>query len=91
MQNNYNEWTSIGQQWQNNEINCIVVTSNAILDKTIALMNTVAAPWKFTCLWVVASERIKQSAEQHGILKVVNANGANNEAISTAIRQYGMN
>ena len=88
------QWRSFskdtGQQWQNNEINCIVVTSNAILDKTIALMNTVAAPWKFTCLWVVASERNQRNALKLGIVKVVNENGANDEAITTAIRQYGM-
>ena len=79
------------QHWQKNEINCIVITSNAILDKTLALMNTLAKQWQRTCLWVVASERIAQRAKKYGILKIVNANGANNTAISTAIRQYGNN
>jgi hypothetical protein len=39
---------------------------------------------------VVASQRIKVRAVELGLVNVVNANGANDEAITAAIRQYGM-
>jgi uroporphyrinogen-III synthase len=56
----------------------------------MVLMNTTKAQWKSTCLWVVASQRIKVRAIELGLVNVVNANGANDEAITAAIRQYGM-
>ncbi len=80
----------IAQKWKKNKINCIVVTSSAILEQVMVLIKTVKAQWKSTCLWVVASQRIKTRALELGILNVVNANGANDEAITAAIRQYGM-
>jgi uroporphyrinogen-III synthase len=80
----------IAQKWQKNKINCIVVTSSAILEQVMVLMNTTKAQWKSTCLWVVASQRIKVRAIELGLVNVVNANGANDEAITAAIRQYGM-
>jgi len=82
--------TEIAQQWQINEINCIVITSNAILERVIALIENSASYWQSTCLWIVASERIKKHAIKLGLTCVISANGANDEAILTAIRQYGI-
>jgi len=82
--------TEIAQQWQNNEINCIVVTSNAILERVLVLINNSTSYWKKSCLWIVASDRIKDHANNLGLSRVINANGANDDAIITAIRQYGI-
>jgi len=82
--------TEIAQQWQINEINCIVITSNAILERVIALIENSASYWQSTCLWVVASERIKKHAIKLGLTCVISANGANDDAILTAIRLYGI-
>ena len=82
--------TEMAQQWQKDEINCIVVTSNAILERVLALINNSTSYWKNTCLWIVASNRIKNHAIELGLSHVVNANGANDDAIITAIRQYGI-
>jgi len=79
------------QQWQNNAINCIVVTSNALLDNLAKLIKDSAGYWKNDCLWIVASQRIANNATQLGLNHVINANGASDEAIMTAISltEYG--
>ena len=78
-------------EWKNKQINCIVVTSNALLDNIVRLINNSDDDWKNTCLWIVASERIAERAKQLGLLNVVNANGANDQAIMGAINNHGKN
>lgn len=82
--------TEIAQRWQKEEINCIVITSNAILERVLSLIGNSAAYWQSSCLWIVASERIKDRAIALGLSRVVNANGASDKAIITAIRQHGI-
>ena len=77
------------QEWKNKQINCIVVTSNALLESIIGLINSADSDWKNTCLWIVASERIARRAKQLGLLNIVNANGANDQAIISAINNHG--
>ncbi|MFT5296549.1 MAG: uroporphyrinogen-III synthase [Colwellia sp.] len=88
-------WLPLAQnpvpEWKNKQINCIVVTSNALLESIISLINTSDGSWKNTCLWIVASERIAQRAKQLGLLNIVNANGANDQAIMSAINNHGKN
>lgn len=79
----------IAQQWKNEQINCIVTTSNALLDYTLGLLGQLDSYWQETCLWVVASERIAMRAKQAGLAKVINANGASDRAIIAAISQNG--
>jgi uroporphyrinogen-III synthase len=79
------------QQWKKQQINCIVITSNALLESIISLINNSDNDWKNTCLWIVASERIAERAKQLGLLNIVNANGANDQAIISAINIYGKN
>ena len=86
---------NIAQQWQQQQINCIVVTSNDLLKKIVQLIqqnnstpnNTIAQYWQKECLWIVASERIADSAKYFGLENVINANGANELALSGAIKQ----
>lgn len=79
----------IAKQWQALQINCIVVTSNAILDKLVQL--TLAQQqnsyWQSQCIWLVASHRIAESAKQLGIAQVIISDGANDNAISTVLKQ----
>ncbi|MGB1199526.1 MAG: uroporphyrinogen-III synthase [Thalassotalea sp.] len=69
------------QQWHQQEINCIVVTSNAFLKKLVQLIDITDNYWKNTCLWLVVSERIAENATTLGLNNVVNTNGATDQAI----------
>lgn len=71
--------------WQQQQINCILITSNALLEFIVNLLIDSDSYWKEQCLWIVASRRIAKNANAAGIKRVVNANGANTQAIMTAI------
>jgi len=77
--------TTIEQNWRKLKINCIVVTSDAILQSIVQLLNLSDGYWQTTCYWLVASERIAQTAKAIGLNHVINTNGANDNAISDAI------
>ncbi len=86
----------ITQQWFKQQINCIVVTSNAILKKMIHLTlgqqhnnhnQSLTEYWKNQCLWVVASCRIAESAKQLGLTNVITSDGANEKAIIAILKQ----
>jgi len=81
------------KQWQAAKINCIVITSNDLLDKVSTLVNSnphtntgkMDGYWYNECTWLVASERIEQSARALGITKIINCHGASDIAISQAL------
>jgi len=86
----------IVKQWQERQINAIVITSNALLQRIVeiitAFLDTLPSEdkliftrWKNNCLWIVASERIANSAKTLGLMKVINAQGANDKAIINAL------
>ena len=85
--------SDVVQFWRSNNVNCIVITSDALLQSVVQLINLSDSHvdnhsnsyWFTTCCWVVASERIAQNAKSIGLLNVVNANGASDKAISAAI------
>jgi uroporphyrinogen-III synthase len=85
---------NIVKKWQEQQINCIVITSNALLESVVHLLNSAsntdslnqALHLKNSCLWVVASKRIADNAKQLGLTQVINANGANDQAIITSLR-----
>jgi len=86
----------IGKHWFKQKINCIVVTSNAILEKLVQLTfkkheqhNTqlLTEYWRNQCLWVVASQRIANTAKLFGLTRVVISDGASENAIITTLRQ----
>jgi uroporphyrinogen-III synthase len=84
----------IDKQWYQQQINCIVVTSNALLDKlvqltqatNVALENDRTKYWQNTCIWLVASKRIAKQAKQLGLANVIESDGANEKAISTSLQ-----
>lgn len=77
----------ISDQWQNAQINCIVVTSIALLERMAELLNNFAHQdyWHNVGFWVVASHRIALKAQQLGIKQIIIAQGASDQAIITAI------
>ncbi len=83
----------IAQHWHKNNINCIIITSNALLKSVVQLVSTSDECWQNRYIWVVASERIAQKAKEHGLDQVINAHGANDNAIintvSNVIINYG--
>lgn len=84
----------VNKQWFQQQINCIVVTSNALLDKLVELTqatnveikNSITEYWQNDCIWLVASERIANHAKQLGLVNVIQSDGANEQAISTTLQ-----
>jgi|TARA_B110000238_G_C16084984_1_gene421194 uroporphyrinogen-III synthase len=87
---------AIVKQWQAKRINVIVITSNALLQRIVDLIKAfidtlpsdeqlVLSHWQKKCLWVVASARIGESAKALGLINVINAKGANDQAIIKAL------
>lgn len=82
--------TDISQHWQQLEINCIVITSNDLLQSVVQLIQLQAQAslisyWQQTCIWVVASKRIEENARALGLVNIVCAEGASDQAIISAI------
>ena len=81
---------NIGQQWQAQQINCIVVTSNDSLMALLALLQSdkgkLSDYWQRDCLWLVVSSRIEKNAKAIGLQKVVNSHGANTAALTEALQ-----
>jgi len=80
---------SIADNWQQKNINTLVITSNALLERIVDLINISDNYWQNTCLWLVASERIMQTANKLGLQNVINTNGANDEAIIETLLRMG--
>lgn len=72
----------IPQQWQAKQINCMVITSNALLERIIEVLAPLDEFWQKSCLYVVASERIAAKAKALGLHRVINARGADDQAIT---------
>lgn len=90
----------VSKQWLALQINCIVVTSNTILEKLVQLTlgqteQSSAQPlvdyWRNQCLWVVVSQRIADNARQLGLQHVITSDGANEQAITATLRQLNNN
>jgi uroporphyrinogen-III synthase len=87
---------NVAQQWFEQQINCILVTSNAILEKLIQLTLTAQESgnnqhlkeyWRNQCIWVVASQRIANTAEKFGLTRVIISNGASESEIINTLQQ----
>ena len=70
-------------QWQSAQINCIVVTSVAILTTIFEQLPDKARDWLTSRYWIVASDRIGAKARALGInyTQIHDAKGASNEAV----------
>lgn len=86
----------MSKQWFNQQINCIVVTSNAILEKMMALTVSQAKRnndslltryWRDQCLWVVTSQRVYNNAKALGLTSVVISNGAHATNVTATLQQ----
>ncbi len=79
----------IAKQWQAQQINCIVVTSNDILSALITYLESTATNnyWKTQCLWVVVSNRIEDNAKELGITHIVNTHSANSQILSDTLKK----
>jgi uroporphyrinogen-III synthase len=76
-------------QWQKLQINCIVVTSNALLENMVQRLANQGEFWQKQCLWIVVSERSLEQAKTLGLQQVINAGSAKNEVLSELISNYG--
>jgi len=82
---------NIAEQWQAQQINCIVVTSNDIL---LALIKYLASAtdntdnyWQTQCLWVVVSQRIEQNAKALGLTRVMNTHSASSQILCETLQK----
>jgi len=71
--------------WRKQQINCIVVTSNALLKSIVNLIDISDTYWRETCLWLVPSERVAQQAHQFGLSSVINTESASDQAILASL------
>ena len=83
------EWLALTPQdinlWQQQNINTIIITSNDLLKRVVELIDVNDNYWQNTCLWLVISERIAQTAQQLGFKNIVNAHSANNQTIISTL------
>lgn len=82
--------------WYNQRVNCIVVTSVAILEFMLDLVlsgNDLSTKehWLKSCFWVVASERIAKQAKTLGLNNVINAQSADNQRLLNVIIELEQN
>lgn len=82
--------------WYKKRVNCIVVTSVAILEFMLDLvMNgndlSTKEHWLESCFWVVASERIAKQAKTLGLNNVINAQSADNQHLLNVIIELEQN
>ncbi|WP_448212385.1 uroporphyrinogen-III synthase [Colwellia sp. MEBiC06753] len=78
---------NIAEHWQAKQINTIIITSNALLKSVVQLIKDGDKFWQNTCLWLVASQRIAESAKQLGLKNVVCTYGASDQAILNALNK----
>jgi len=81
---------NIAHTWQQNGVNCIIITSNNILKYVVNLLKRADNYWENNSMLVVASERIAQTAKTLGFRHIINAQGASDEAMVSAIRKIGL-
>ncbi|WP_448549497.1 uroporphyrinogen-III synthase [Thalassotalea fusca] len=81
----------IAHTWQQSGVNCFIITSNNILKYVVNLLKRADNYWENNAMLVVASERIAHTAKTLGFHQIINAQGASDEAIISAIRKIGLN
>ena len=88
--------SSMVKEWYQEGINCIVVTSVAILENMLNLLisgNDLSSDnhWQKSCCWVVASERIANRAKSLGLTHIINAHSADNQRLLDTIIELEKN
>jgi uroporphyrinogen-III synthase len=82
---------NIAHQWQAQQINCIVVTSNdillALIKYLVGATDNTNNYWQTQCLWVVVSERIAQNAKNLGLTRVMNTHSASSQIICETLQK----
>lgn len=77
-------------QWQEQQIRCIVVTSNEILQQLFALAPIEQHSWLQHQYWIMVSPRMRDNALALGIMaeKIILADNANDQALLAAISRF---
>ncbi len=81
---------NFAEQWQAQQINCIVITSNDILLALKQYLTNVTSVtnnyWQQQCLWVVVSKRIEQNAKALGLTHVINTQSASSQILCDTLQ-----
>ncbi len=80
---------SLSDQWRQQDIQCIVVTSNEILQRIFELVPKEQHSWLQQKLWIMVSPRMKEAALELGIdaSRIYLSTSANDQALLEAICQ----
>lgn len=78
------------RQWQQQNVSCIVATSNEILQRIFSLVPSEQHPWLCQQQWILVSPRARESALSLGIepQHIHLASSANDDALLDAIKQF---
>lgn len=79
----------LSDQWRQQQIQCIVVTSNEILSLLVKSLPAAAQPWLQQRQWIMVSPRMAETAVQLGIpaANITLAANANDQALLQTISQ----
>ena len=79
----------LSDQWRQQQIQCIVVTSNEILSLLVQSLPAAAQPWLQQRQWIMVSPRMAETAVQLGIpaANITLAANANDQALLQTISQ----
>ncbi|MDX1678238.1 MAG: uroporphyrinogen-III synthase, partial [Arsukibacterium sp.] len=77
------------QLWRQQQVRCIVATSNEILQQLFALMPEEGQVWLRQCHWLLVSPRMQEQAQALGISpkQIRLADNANDQALLQQIIQ----
>ncbi len=78
--------TDIIFNWES-KIDAVIVTSGEILDNLLVLLGDIGYPKLLDTSLIVVSERLQLKAKRLGFSKIIQANGANDTALLTALAQ----
>lgn len=78
------------RQWQQQQVRCIMATSNELLELIFQLVPVAAHSWLLHCYWILVSPRSRDTAIQLGIApgNIILAANANDQALLDAISLF---
>ncbi|MFP2769255.1 uroporphyrinogen-III synthase [Oceanisphaera sp. KMM 10153] len=79
------------KSWQSQNVDSIIITSGGLLHHIVQLAAASARDWLLSRLLIVPSIRVAQEARKLGFTRVINAEGASNQALIAALDERKRN
>lgn len=88
-------WLEIAQDqhkiWKKEQINVMVITSEAMLNRMCELLPANKQFWFSSCLWIVPSQRVAAAGAAKGLQNIIISEGASDRAIISALQHMELN